>query len=122
MVEREITCIVCPQGCKIMVKTDGTHVELVSGNKCERGREYAELEAVNPKRMLTSSVLVIGGEWPLVSVRTVQPIPKNRIFDVLKEIKDTVVEAPVKCGEILLRDVGGTGVDIIATKTVNEKK
>ena len=68
--EKDITCIVCPIGCKILVKIDGTQLEIVEGNKCKRGIEYAKNEVFDPRRMLTTSVLVNGGEWPLVSVKS----------------------------------------------------
>ena len=81
--EKEITCIVCPIGCKILVRTDGKQFEVCNGNKCIKGVEYARAEALDPKRMLTSSVLVNNGEWPLVSVKSSKQIPKNKIFQVL---------------------------------------
>ena len=64
MPEKEITCTVCPIGCKILVKSDGKKVDLIQGYNCKRGVEYAINEALNPKRMLASSVLVENGEWP----------------------------------------------------------
>ncbi|MBN2065985.1 MAG: DUF1667 domain-containing protein [Candidatus Thermoplasmatota archaeon] len=118
MDEKEITCIVCPIGCKILVRRNGTLCELVEGNKCKRGAEYARSEALDPRRMLTSSISVIGGKWPLVSVKTTKPIPKDNIFTVLDVIQKAKVKAPVQCGQILLKNVADTGVDVIATKTV----
>ena len=118
MDEKEITCIVCPIGCKILVRTDGKKFELVRGNKCKRGEEYAKSEALDPRRMLTSSVLVENGEWPLVSVKTSKPVPKGKIFDVLDVIKKTRVKAPIQIGQILVKDVASTGVDVIATKPI----
>lgn len=120
MDEKEITCIVCPIGCKIKVETDGTIFKLVGGNKCKKGVEYARSEAIDPRRMLTSSILVENGVWALVSVKTSQPVPKNKIFDVLGEIKKTRVKAPVQLGQVLIRNVADTGVDVVATKTVDK--
>ena len=116
--EKKITCIVCPIGCKILVRTDGTHFEVLEGNKCKKGIEYARNEALDPRRMLTTSVLVENGEWPLVSVKSSQPIPKEKLFLVLKDIKKTKVKAPVKSGQIVVKNVANVGLDIIATKTV----
>ena len=118
MDEKEITCIVCPIGCKILVRTDGKKFELVGGNRCKRGEEYAKSEALNPRRMLTSSILVEGGEWPLVSVKTSKPVSKDKIFDVLDIIKKTRVKSPIQIGQILVKDVASTGVDVIATKPI----
>ena len=118
MNEKEITCIVCPIGCKILVKTDGTNFEILDGNKCKKGVEYARNEAFDPRRVLTSSVFVENGEWPLVSVKTTKPIPKEKIFDVLKMIKKVRVKAPVEIGQVIVKDVLNIGIDIVATKSV----
>lgn len=115
---KDITCIICPIGCKISVRTYGRYFEICNGNKCIKGIEYARTEALDPRRMLTSSVLVNDGEWPLVSVKTSKPVPKNKIFQVLKQIKQIKTDAPVKLGQIILRNVANTGIDIIATKSV----
>ena len=120
--ERNITCIVCPIGCKILIKTDGTQFEIVEGNKCKRGIEYARSEALDPRRMLTTSVLVNDGEWPLVSVKSSKPIPKEKLFSVLKEIGRTTVKAPVKSGQTIIKNAANTGIDIVATKTVLTKE
>ena len=118
--EKEITCIVCPIGCKILVKTDGKHFEICDGQKCKRGIEYASSEALDPRRMLTSSIFVKNGEWPLVSVKSSKPVPKHKVFDVLKEIKKSSVKAPVNLGQIVIKNVAGTKIDIITTKSINK--
>ena len=122
MSEEEITCIVCPIGCKILVKKDGSNVEILDGNRCKRGVEYARSEALDPRRMLTSSVLVKGGIWPLVSVKSSKPIPKEKVFSVLEQIKKINIKAPVTSGQIVLKNVAQTGIDIIATKAVKKMK
>ena len=116
--EKEITCIVCPIGCKILVRTDGTRFEVLKGNKCKRGIEYTRNEALDPRRTLTTSVLVKNGDWSLVSVKSSQPVPKEKLFLVLLEIKKATVKAPVASGQIVLKNVSDTGIDILATKTV----
>lgn len=118
--EKEITCIVCPIGCKILVKTDGKQIENLDGNKCKRGIDYAKHEALDPRRMLTTSIFVDGGEWPLVSVKSSQPVPKEKVFPALKEIKKMRIKAPVESGQIIIRSVADTGIDIVATKTVEK--
>ena len=120
--EKNITCIVCPIGCKILVKIDGTQLEIVGGNKCKRGIEYAKNEVFDPRRMLTTSVLVNGGEWPLVSVKSSKPVPKEKLFSILKEIKRTAVNAPVKSGQTIIKNVANTDISIVATKTVKNNK
>ncbi len=118
--EKEITCIVCPIGCKILVKVDGDQIRNIDRNKCKRGIDYVQNEALNPRRMLTTSVLVNGGKWPLVSVKSSQPIPKEKVFRVLKEMKKTKIKAPIKSGQKILKNVANTGIDLLATKTVKK--
>ena len=118
--KKEITCIVCPIGCKIIVETDGKYFKLISGNKCKKGIEYAKTEALQPTRMLTTSVLVRNGEWPLVSVKSSKPVPKDKVFSVLQQVKQVKVNAPVQSGQIILRNVADTKCNIIATKTVEK--
>jgi CxxC motif-containing protein len=116
--KKQITCIICPISCKIIVKTDGKNFEVCDGNKCIKGVEYARAEALDPKRMLTSSVLVKNGEWPLVSVKTSKPVPKNRIYYVLDEIKKVRVNAPITLGQTIIKNVAKTKINIVATKSV----
>ena len=119
--EKEITCIVCPIGCKILVKKHGSNIKILEGSKCKRGIEYARSEALDPRRMLTSSILVIGGEWPLVSVKSTQPVSKKQLFSVLSEIKNAKIKAPVKLGQVIIKNVSNTNIDIISTKNINKK-
>jgi CxxC motif-containing protein len=116
--KKEITCIICPIGCKILVDKKGNKVEITEGNKCKKGIDYATNEALDPRRLLTTSVLVENGNWPLVSVKSSRPIPKDKIFDVLKEIKKIKVKAPVKIGKIIISNVANTDIDIISTKSI----
>ena len=118
--EKEITCIVCPIGCKIQVKTDGKQFEVCDGNKCKRGIEYARSEALDPRRMLTSSVLVKDGEWPLLSVKSSKSVPKNKVFEALIEIKKAKISAPVSLGQRIIKNVADTKIDIIATKSIKK--
>ena len=116
--EKEITCIICPIGCKILVRMDGSKLEVLGGYECKKGIEYARNEALDPRRMLTTSILVRNGDWPLVSVKSSKPIPKEKVFSVLEEIKRVDIKAPVKSGQAILKNVADTDIDIIATKTV----
>ena len=142
---KTITCIICPNGCLLSadVSEPGTDAPVtgaenprsidspvtgtgcprvidspVTGAGCPRGEAYFIQEITDPRRTLTSSVLVTGGELPLCSVRLTEPIPIARIPDVLKEIRKMKVEAPLESGTVLIRDVLGLGSDVIATKTI----
>ena len=120
--QQEITCIVCPIGCKITVQSDEISAKVLTGHRCKEGITYATTEALDPRRMLTSSILVKNGEWPLVSVKSTQPVPKKDIFNVLKKIQSTSVNAPVKRGDTLISNVENLNIDIIATKTIQKEK
>ena len=115
---RHLTCIGCPLGCQITVELEGNTVVSVTGNTCPRGDAYARKEVTAPARIVTSTVRVKGGTIPMVSVKTAGEIPKGKIFDCVKALKDVEVAAPVKIGQAVLTDAAGTGVDIVATKDV----
>ena len=117
METRELICIGCPLGCPLTVRIDGEKVE-VSGNTCKRGEDYAHKEVLSPTRIVTSSVHVNGGELSMVSVKTKVDIPKGKIFDIMKEIRETSVEAPVAIGDVVIENCAGTGIPIVATKNV----
>lgn len=105
-------------GCPITVEMDGDEVVSVTGNTCKRGDVYARKEVTDPTRIVTSTVRVIGGKADMVSVKTKEDIPKGKIFDCVKALKGVEVEAPVRIGDVIVPDVAGTGVDIVATKNV----
>ena len=121
MEQRELTCIGCPLGCAITVTMDGSTVTAVTGNTCPRGDAYARKEVTNPTRIVTSTVRVNGGIYPMANVKTASDIPKGRIFDCVNALKDVTVNAPLKIGDVVLSDVAGTGVDIIAARNVPAK-
>ncbi|WP_432627517.1 DUF1667 domain-containing protein [Brotaphodocola sp.] len=114
---RELTCIGCPLGCPLTVHMDGDEIT-VTGNTCKRGEEYGKKEVTNPTRIVTSSVRVNDGTIAMVSVKTASDIPKGKIFDCMKEIRETVVTAPVAIGDVVIADCAGTGVPVVATKNV----
>lgn len=118
MKKRDLTCIGCPLGCQITVTMENGEVTDVKGNTCPRGDKYAREEVTNPTRVVTSIVKVEGGNLAAVSVKTKDVIPKGKIFDILDEIKPVVVKAPVKIGDVIVPNVAGTGVDVIATKNI----
>ena len=113
-----LICIGCPLGCPLTVEMVAGEVKSVAGNTCPRGDAYAKKELTNPTRIVTSTVRVTGGKLPMVSVKTERDIPKDKIFDCVKALKDIEVQAPVKIGDVIVENVAGTGVNIIATKNV----
>lgn len=115
---RNLTCINCPLGCSIEVTMEGNEVVSVTGNTCPRGETYARNEVTNPKRVVTSSVYVTGGERAVVSVKTEEAIPKDKIFDCVKAMRDIKVTAPVAIGDVIAEDIAGTGIKLLATANV----
>ncbi len=120
MEKRNLICIGCPMGCPLEVELENGEVVSVKGNTCPHGDEYARKEVTNPTRIVTSSVHVEGAQHKekMVSCKTASDIPKGKIFDVVRDIKDVVVKAPVHIGDVVCANVAGTGVDMIATKEI----
>lgn len=115
MAEKNITCIVCPQGCDISVEGDGKEIRSMKGHNCKRGETYASAEFIHPVRILTSTVKVKGGTIPIVAVRTEKPIPKELLFRGMEEIRKAEAAVPVKRGDVIIPDILGTGVNLVAT-------
>ena len=112
---RDMTCIICPRGCALKVEINGDNIT-VTGNSCPKGKQYAIDECTNPTRTVTSSVRVDNREDIMVSVKTENPIPKDKIFDAMKLIRAKSVAAPIHIGDTVIENVFGT--DIIATKNI----
>ncbi|MDD7266868.1 MAG: DUF1667 domain-containing protein [Lachnospiraceae bacterium] len=108
---KELICIRCPLGCSLQVDEE----LCVSGNHCLRGRDYALQELTDPRRTVTSTVRVTGAMRPCVAVKTATDVPKGKMRDIMRALADVSVEAPVRIGDLILRDAAGTGSDIIAT-------
>lgn len=118
--ETKIICIGCPKGCSISVNHDKKNIKTINGYSCKNGLEYAQNEFTAPKRILTSTVKVKFGELPVVSVKTKNLIPKDKIFECMHGINQLEVEAPIKIGTVIKVDIVQTGVDLIATETINK--
>ena len=112
---KELTCIVCPRGCRLRID-DGMNV---TGNACPRGEKYAINELTNPTRTVTSSIRVSNRPYTLVSVKTDKPVPKDKVFAVMQEIDKLNVQAPVRIGQIVLANVLGTDSNIVITKDID---
>lgn len=112
---KEMTCICCPLGCALTVTVKEGKVA-VTGNTCPRGAAYGEKELTNPTRTVTSTVRIRGKRNAVVSVKTARDIPKDKIMDCMRELAAVEAEAPVCIGDVVLRNVAGTGVDVVATR------
>lgn len=115
----KMTCILCPVGCEITVETDGDNIAKIDGNTCKRGEKYATEEVTDPRRNLTTTVRVGGGKAPLASVKSAEALPKDKLLECMGVIAKTTVEAPVRIGDAIVLSILGTGVDIVATCSVD---
>ena len=97
---RELTCIVCPVGCSLKVELDNSEVVSVSGNTCPRGEKYAKNECTNPQRTVTSTIKCSDGS--VVAVKTDNTIPKEKVFDCMKIINNTIIDLPVSVGDVII--------------------
>lgn len=119
MKEQQVICIVCPRGCHIDVKEEDGEMTF-KNQGCKRGPEYVKKELSNPTRMLTTTVEIEGAIVNRMPVVTSSDIPKNMIFECIKELAKVKIKAPVKVGEIICKDILGLGVDILATRTLEK--
>lgn len=118
-----LTCIICPMGCsmEVEVETDADgHKKVLSvkDNGCKRGEQYAAKELQNPTRTLTSTIKVNDGILPVVPVKTAGEVPKNMLLQCMEVVRRASCKAPVKRGDILLYDLLGTGINVIACSDV----
>lgn len=114
--QKNLICVSCPMGCGITVEiSDSGEILSVKGNTCKRGDAYARNECTHPVRSLATTVRVEGGIHNVVPCKSSGPLPKDKIMDCMEEINAAQAKAPVKLGDVLVKDVCGTGVDIVAT-------
>ncbi len=115
--ERKFICVSCPLGCGLSVSLDDAgEVVKVEGNTCPRGESYARSEVKDPRRVFASTVRVRGGKLAVCPVRSKTPAPKGKLFGIAEEVARLEVDAPVKIGQVLIRGVCGTDVDIVASR------
>lgn len=118
MEKRELTCIGCPLGCALLAQLGENGEIKVTGNSCKIGENYAVKECTNPTRIVTTTILVKGGVYPMVSIKTEKDIPKDKVFACLNTLKKVTVAAPLYVGDIIYENIEGTGVNVIATRNV----
>ena len=114
--KRNMICIICPRGCSLCAEIDGQNVS-VTGNACPKGQEYAVNECTNPVRTVTATVRVSNRHNTMAAVKTLTPVSKSRMMEVMDALRSTQIQAPVEIGDVILRDVCGS--DIVITKAVH---
>lgn len=118
---KEMICIVCPNGCRMTVSSEGQDEIAVAGNRCVRGKSFAIKEMTNPVRSLSTTVRTDSEKFPVLPVRLSAEIPKDRIFDMMEEINKIRVTGPVRPGAVLAKNLLGLGADLIATAGIATK-
>lgn len=117
---REMICILCPLGCKMQVseKPEQPGELKVRGIQCKKGKEYAYEEYKNPTRILTSTVVIHNAPLPRLPVRTNRALPKDLIYPAMEEINRVEITGPVKIGTVIIKDLLGSGIDIVASRSL----
>lgn len=110
----ELICIVCPKGCHLRV--DEENDCRVTGNACPRGEAYGRTELKSPTRVLTSTVKITGGLHRRLPVKTDGPIPKPLLLEAVKLLDGVELRSPVHTGQIVVENLLGTGVNVVATR------
>ncbi len=115
----ELTCIECPTGCTVTVEVESGKALAVEGFGCRRGHDYAVTEVECPTRMLTTTVVAHGLSVQMVPVRTTSPVPRGRLMDAVAETRKIRVRRPVRVGDVILADILGLGIDVVATREIS---
>ena len=113
--KRNLTCIICPRGCSLEAEQQGSSVT-VTGNGCPKGAQYGESECLHPVRTVTATVRVVNRPDTMVPVKTEQPVPKEKMQEVMAALRKLQVSAPIPLGTTICKDLHGT--NIITTKEV----
>ncbi len=114
----EIVCVVCPTSCLVQAEWDDEKLLNIDRARCKLAWDYVASEIFDPRRTVTTTVLVDAASVPLVSVKTASPVPKGMVFDVMNQLADVVAKAPITVGDVIVPDVSGTGIDVVATMNV----
>ena len=115
---KELVCIGCPRGCQLKIEKNNRDEWVVSGNTCKRGEAFAISEMTAPKRTICSVVKTAFPETPVLPVRVSADIPKERIFDVMAQLRTVTVTERIGRGDVVIPNVLGLGIDIIATSNI----
>ena len=116
--KRHFVCVVCPIGCEIDVVHDGSKIISMEGSKCKKSEEFVSQELIEPMRILTTTVRIRGARWPVIPVRTDKSVPKRLFPRIMGQLRRIKLQAPVSILDVVVRNIVGTGANIIATRTM----
>jgi CxxC motif-containing protein len=120
--DRKFICIRCPEGCEVITTLDGYgNITEIKGNSCKLGIDYVNAEVKDPRRTLTTTVMVTGGAHTLCPVWTENPIPKEMVLELAGTLRKIKVKAPVVINQVILENGSGTGINVIASRGISEK-
>jgi len=119
--QTSLICVSCPMGCHLDIEIPETGEWTITGNQCKRGIVYAKAELTNPTRVLTSTVRVTNGFLNRVPVRTSDAIPKPLLFEAMQVINGISLQAPVRMGDVIVANILGTGIDVLASRSMAAK-
>ena len=116
---KEYTCIGCPIGCPLQLVHKGSKITEISGYECDRGAKYAKQEFTDPRRELSTTVEIVRGRLKRLPVKVTEPVEKGRILEAARKIHNFQVKAPVKLGQVLIKDIlGQKGIDVVACRSM----
>ena len=117
-----MTCVTCPVGCELTVEYENKTLISVIGHTCKRGEKYASDEITNPRRTLTSTVIINldGVKSKFLPVKTDKPISKDKIFNAMKIINQIKINAPfnIKMGDIIYQGFTEPGINLVAGRDI----
>lgn len=114
---KEMVCIVCPRGCRLNVREEEQEIK-VTGNFCKRGYDFAVSELKKPMRTICTTVKTSFNEYPVLPVRVSSEIPKDKIFDCMNEINKVCLKEKIGRGDVVIKNILGLNVDVIATSDI----
>jgi CxxC motif-containing protein len=118
---QHFTCINCPSGCLLTVREMPSGHVHVEGYSCREGLHYGKEEFSDPRRIVTGTIKIRGGILPVLPVRTTAGVPRDRVRALYGSLRGITAKAPVRCGQIILKNVGNTKADLVATRDLPVK-
>lgn len=117
--KKHFTCVTCPVGCEVDVEVQDSSILSMKGNRCDKVKEFVLQELKEPMRVLTTTVRIEGAKYAMLPVRTDKTIPKRLFKQAIEMLADINLQAPVHMSDVLVKDVAGSGANIIATRTMD---
>jgi len=117
--KRHFTCVTCPVGCEVDVEVQDGNIIFLTGNRCDKAKEFVQQELKEPVRVLTTTVRIKDAEYAMLPVRTDKAIPKRLFSQAMEELVNIDLKAPVHISDVIIKDIAGSGANIVATRTMN---